>query len=61
MIPGLRATGLSLAFVRAGALARTSSGKLMRYRCRQGYLRGDLPVLERFDAPARVATAAEPA
>lgn len=40
----------SIALLRPGALARTTSGKLMRYRCRQGYLRGEMPVLARFDA-----------
>jgi len=46
----------SLAFVPTGALARTSSGKLMRYRCRQNFLLGRVPLLQRFDAPMRVAT-----
>lgn len=49
----------SLVFVQAGALPRTSSGKLVRYRCRRHYLLGSLPVLERFDAPARTASTKE--
>lgn len=51
----------SLAFVPAGALARTSSGKLMRYRCRDEYAIGSLPLLRRFDVPGRIAPAAETA
>jgi acyl-CoA synthetase (AMP-forming)/AMP-acid ligase II len=42
----------SLAFVHPGALARTSSGKLMRYRCRDDYVHGRMPLYARFDAPA---------
>lgn len=49
----------SLTLVRAGTLARTSSGKLMRHRCRQDYLRGDMPVLAHFEAPARAVLAPE--
>lgn len=42
----------TLAFVRQGALARTTSGKLMRFRCRRDYLRGTMPLLACFDARA---------
>jgi acyl-CoA synthetase (AMP-forming)/AMP-acid ligase II len=42
----------TVAFVRPLALARTSSGKLMRYRCREDFLRGRLALLGRFDMPA---------
>ncbi len=41
----------ALAFVPAGALARTSSGKLMRFRCRHDFVHARLPLLARFDAP----------
>lgn len=45
----------TVAFVPAGALARTSSGKLMRFRCRRDFCAGVMHVLRRFDnepAPA---------
>jgi len=46
----------TVAFVRPGGLARTSSGKLMRYRCRSDLATGRLAIVARFDtgAPARV-------
>jgi acyl-CoA synthetase (AMP-forming)/AMP-acid ligase II len=37
----------SAVLVRRGALPRTSSGKLMRFRCREDYLAGALAALER--------------
>ena len=36
--------------VKRGVLPRTSSGKLMRFRCRNDYLAGALPALARLDA-----------
>lgn len=50
-----------LAFVPAGALARTTSGKLMRYRCRDDYALGRMPVIARFDHAASRAAAPAPA
>jgi acyl-CoA synthetase (AMP-forming)/AMP-acid ligase II len=47
----------SLGFVRPGALPRTSSGKLMRYRCRRDFVHERMALLARFDAPAPVAFA----
>lgn len=40
------------AFVTAGALPRTTSGKLMRYRARAQFIAATLPVIARFDTPA---------
>jgi acyl-CoA synthetase (AMP-forming)/AMP-acid ligase II len=42
----------ALGFVRPGALARTSSGKLMRFRCRQDFVDARLPLIARFDTAA---------
>lgn len=42
----------ALGFVRPGALARTSSGKLMRFRCRQDFVESRLRLIARFDTPA---------
>ncbi len=39
----------SVAFVRPGALARTTSGKLMRYRCRRDLMSGNIDLLRQFD------------
>ena len=39
----------ALGFVRVGALARTSSGKLMRFRCRQDFVASRLRLIARFD------------
>ena len=41
----------SAALVRRGSLPRTSSGKLMRFRCREAFLAGRLHELARSDAP----------
>ena len=41
----------ALAFLPPGALARTSSGKLMRFRCKQDFVNAQLPLIARFDAP----------
>lgn len=49
----------ALAFVGPGALARTSSGKLMRFRCRDDFIRARLPILACFDAPSRTQALAE--
>jgi len=49
----------ALAFVRPGALARTSSGKLMRFRCRDDFIHARLSLLARFDAPPRMQALAE--
>ena len=40
----------TVAFVRLGALARTSSGKLMRYRLRRDFFASTIDVVRRFDA-----------
>jgi acyl-CoA synthetase (AMP-forming)/AMP-acid ligase II len=45
----------AIAFVRAGGLARTTSGKLMRFRCRNDFATGRLPLIANFGAPARAA------
>jgi acyl-CoA synthetase (AMP-forming)/AMP-acid ligase II len=42
----------ALGFVRPGSLARTSSGKLMRFRCRQDFIESRLRLIARFDTPA---------
>jgi acyl-CoA synthetase (AMP-forming)/AMP-acid ligase II len=42
----------ALGFVRPGSLARTSSGKLMRFRCRQDFIDSRLRLIARFDTPA---------
>jgi acyl-CoA synthetase (AMP-forming)/AMP-acid ligase II len=42
----------ALAFLPPGALARTSSGKLMRFRCKQDFVNAQLPWIARFDAPS---------
>jgi acyl-CoA synthetase (AMP-forming)/AMP-acid ligase II len=41
----------ALGFVRPGSLARTSSGKLMRFRCRQDFIESRLRLIARFDTP----------
>ena len=41
----------TVAFVRPGALPRTTSGKLMRYRCQRDFMNGNIDVLRRFDVP----------
>ena len=48
----------SLAFLPPGALARTSSGKLMRFRCKQDFVNAQLPLIARFDAPSHDAGSA---
>jgi acyl-CoA synthetase (AMP-forming)/AMP-acid ligase II len=40
----------TVAFVRLGAMARTSSGKLMRYRLRREFCAGTIDIVRRFDA-----------
>ena len=42
----------ALGFVRPGSLARTSSGKLMLFRCRQDFIESRLRLIARFDTPA---------
>jgi acyl-CoA synthetase (AMP-forming)/AMP-acid ligase II len=42
----------TVAFVPPGALPRTTSGKLMRFRCRRDFMGGNIDVLRRFDTPA---------
>ena len=42
----------TVAFVRLGALARTTSGKLMRFRCRRDFCAGSLAIVQRFDTPS---------
>lgn len=49
----------SVIFVAQGTLPRTSSGKLMRYRCRESLSNEGLALIARFDAPAVVPTHAE--
>ncbi len=49
----------SVAVVAPGALLRTSSGKLMRYRCREAYADDRLAVIARFDTLAVVPVAVE--
>jgi acyl-CoA synthetase (AMP-forming)/AMP-acid ligase II len=49
----------SVAFVAPGGLHRTSSGKLMRYRCREAYAEDRLTVMARFDVPYGMPLAVE--
>jgi len=49
----------TVAFVRRGALARTSSGKLMRYRCRSDLADGRLAIVARFDTRALAHSSAQ--
>lgn len=49
----------SVIFVAQGTLPRTSSGKLMRHRCREACLNERLALVARFDAPATVTMHAE--
>ena len=41
----------AIELVPAGTLPRTTSGKLQRYRCRDAFLAGSMPLLARWQAP----------
>ena len=41
----------SIVLVRAGSIPKTSSGKIQRHACRQGYVEGSLAVVGQWDAP----------
>ena len=46
-------TADAVVLVRSGALPKTTSGKLQRHACREQYLRGELDVLDAWQAPKR--------
>ncbi len=46
----------SILLLRAGSIPKTSSGKIQRHACRDGYLHNTLEVVARWDAPAMAET-----
>ena len=49
----------SILLLRAGSIPKTSSGKIQRHACRNGYLNGSLEVVARWDACARAEPVAQ--
>jgi 8-amino-7-oxononanoate synthase len=49
----------SILLLRAGSIPKTSSGKIQRHACRNGYLDGSLQVVARWDAPERAEPVAQ--
>jgi hypothetical protein len=45
----------AIVLIRAGSIPKTSSGKIQRHACRNGYLQGTLEVVDAWDARATAA------